>query len=150
MYSKIYLRLEPLGLELVAAAIRNAGHEVQLIDLQAETSRDYFRMIEQWQPDVIAFSCNYLANIPEILDLAKETRAKLRNALIFVGGHSASFTAEQILEHAHGAIDCVLKGEGEPGRRRAARGGPARPPFASPRARRHHPGRPGAATWVCA
>jgi hypothetical protein len=27
MYSKIYLRLEPLGLELVAAAIRNAGHE---------------------------------------------------------------------------------------------------------------------------
>ena len=78
MYSKIYLRLEPLGLELVAAAIRNAGHEVQLIDLQAETDRDYFRIIDQWQPDVIAFSCNYLANIPEILDLAKATRAKLR------------------------------------------------------------------------
>ena len=115
MYSKIYLRLEPLGLELVAAAIRNAGHEVQLIDLQAETDRDYFRIIDQWQPDVIAFSCNYLANIPEILDLAKATRAKLRNALIFVGGHSASFTAEQILEHGDGAIDCVLKGEGEPG-----------------------------------
>ena len=115
MYSKIYLRLEPLGLELVAAAIRNAGHEVQLIDLQAETDRDYFRIIDQWQPDVIAFSCNYLANIPEILDLAKGTRAKLRNALIFVGGHSASFTAEQILEHGDGAIDCVLKGEGEPG-----------------------------------
>jgi len=115
MYSKIYLRLEPLGLELVAAAIRNTGHEVRLLDLQAETHRDYSRIIDQWQPDAIAFSCNYLANIPEIIDLAKETRAKIPNALIFVGGHSASFTAEQILEHADGAIDCVLKGEGEPG-----------------------------------
>ena len=33
MYSKIYLRLEPLGLELVAAAAREAGHDVRLIDL---------------------------------------------------------------------------------------------------------------------
>src|SRR5258708_33030558 len=32
-----------------------------------------------------------------------------------VGGHSASFTAQEILEHAAGALDCVLKGEGEPG-----------------------------------
>ena len=34
MYTKIFLRLEPLGLELVAAAARAAGHEVRLIDLQ--------------------------------------------------------------------------------------------------------------------
>ena len=32
---------------------------------------------------------------------------------MFVGGHSVSFTAAAILEHAEGAIDCVLKGEGE-------------------------------------
>ena len=115
LYSRIYLRREPLGLELVAAAIRQAGHEVQLIDLQAETERDYFRIVNQWQPDVIAFSRNYLANIPEIIDLAKGTRATLPAALIFVGGHSASFTAEQILSHREGAIDCVLNGEGEPG-----------------------------------
>ena len=37
MYTKIFLRLEPLGLELVAAAARAAGHEVRLIDLQVET-----------------------------------------------------------------------------------------------------------------
>jgi hypothetical protein len=33
MYSKIYLRLEPLGVELVAAASRRAGHEVRLINI---------------------------------------------------------------------------------------------------------------------
>ncbi len=30
-----------------------------------------------------------------------------------VGGHSVSFTARAMLEHAEGAIDCVLRGEGE-------------------------------------
>jgi hypothetical protein len=39
MYSKIYLRLEPLGLELVAAAAQREGHSVQIIDLQSETQR---------------------------------------------------------------------------------------------------------------
>ena len=33
MYSELYLRLEPLGLERVAAAVRAAGHEVRLLDL---------------------------------------------------------------------------------------------------------------------
>src|SRR6201997_315952 len=115
MYSKIYLRLEPLGLELVAAACREAGHDVRIIDLQAETERDYFRMIDQWQPDAVAYSCNYLAIVPEILDLAKATRAKLPKSLMVVGGHSASFTAQELLEHGAGTLDCVLKGEGEPG-----------------------------------
>ena len=29
MYTKIYLRLEPLGLEMVAQACRQAGHDVR-------------------------------------------------------------------------------------------------------------------------
>jgi hopanoid C-3 methylase HpnR len=113
MYTKIYLRLEPLGLELVAEAVRRAGHEVQLIDLQAETQRDYFQIIDRWKPDVVAFSCNYLANVPEIVDLAKLTKEKRPQSFVLVGGHSASFVAQEFLEHAKGAIDCVLKGEGE-------------------------------------
>ncbi len=56
MYSKIYLRLEPLGLELVAAAARRAGHSVRLIDLQCEPHQNFFRLLKHWQPDVIAFS----------------------------------------------------------------------------------------------
>ena len=71
MYTKIFLRLEPLGLELVAAAIRAAGHEVRLIDLQVEDHRAFLRLVTDWRPEVIAFSGNYLANIPEIVDLAK-------------------------------------------------------------------------------
>ncbi len=115
LYTNVFLRLEPLGLELVAEAARRAKHSVRLLDLQVETHADYHRMLAEWQPDFIAFSCNYLANVPEIVDLAKATKCTLPRAFICVGGHSASFTATAILEHGEGAIDCVLKGEGEAG-----------------------------------
>jgi len=112
MYTKVFLRLEPLGLELVAQSLRRAGHKVRLIDLQVEDHRAYFRLL-RWRPDVVAFSCNYLANVPEIVDLAKATKARFPEILVCVGGHSASFTASAIIEHGAGAIDCVIKGEGE-------------------------------------
>ncbi len=115
LYTKVFLRLEPLGLELVAQSARRAGHEVRLIDLQVEDHRAYFRLLQRWRPDVVAFSCNYLANVPEITDLAKATKARCPETFICVGGHSASFTAKAIIEHGAGAIDCVLKGEGEAG-----------------------------------
>jgi hopanoid C-3 methylase HpnR len=113
MYSEIYLRLEPLGLELVAAACRRAGHDVRLLDLQTFRHRDYQRLVDRWQPDAVGFSLNYLANVPEVVDLAIETRRRLPKSFLFVGGHSASFTAPEILDHAAGAIDCVVRGEGE-------------------------------------
>ncbi|HQU28500.1 MAG TPA: cobalamin B12-binding domain-containing protein, partial [Nitrospirales bacterium] len=114
MYTKIFLRLEPLGLELVAGAARQAGHDVRLIDLQVEQPQDYFRMLKEWCPDVVALSCNYLPNVPEIIDLAKMTKASFAKIFIVAGGHSLSFVAREVLEHAEGAIDAIVKGEGEP------------------------------------
>ncbi len=113
MYTKVFLRLEPLGVETIAAALRRAGHDVRLIDLQVEDHAAVYREVDSWRPEVVAFSLNYLANVPEVVDLAKEVRRRLPDAFIFVGGHSASFVAAELLEHADGAIDCVLKGEGE-------------------------------------
>jgi hopanoid C-3 methylase len=113
MYSEIYLRLEPLGLELVSESVRRAGHDVKLLDLQVFRHSDYYRAIEDWKPHAVGFSLNYLANIPEVIDLAKETKSRLPGCFIFAGGHSASFTAREILKHADGAIDSVVRGEGE-------------------------------------
>ena len=113
MYTRIFLRLEPLGLELVAASVRQAGHEVALIDLQVESHRAFFGWVSRWRPEIILFSCNYLANVPEIVDLAKAAKARLSRATICVGGHSASFVADALIRHGDGAIDCVICGEGE-------------------------------------
>jgi magnesium-protoporphyrin IX monomethyl ester (oxidative) cyclase len=113
MYSKIYLRLEPLGLERVAQAIRSAGHEVRLLDLQIFRHDDYFRELRGFQPEAIGFSLNYLANVPEVIDLALATKHRQPASFVLVGGHSASFIPHELLHHAPGAIDCVIRGEGE-------------------------------------
>jgi hopanoid C-3 methylase HpnR len=69
-------------------------------------------MIDGFRPDAVGFSMNYLANAPEVIDLANAARDLLPECFIFVGGHSASFIADELLGHTD-AIDCVLRGEGE-------------------------------------
>lgn len=113
MYTELFLRLEPLGVELCAQAARRAGHDVRLLDLQAERPADLLRLATEFQPDVIAWGVNYLANIPEVIDLSRALKEVVPRAFVFAGGHSVSFTAREVLEHAQGAIDAVVKGEGE-------------------------------------
>ncbi len=113
MYNEIYLRLEPLGMERVAAALREAKNEVRMVDLQVFTQRDLFAQLEEFNPRALGFSLNYLANVPEVLDLAKEIRRRRPDCFIFAGGHSGSFIAAELLAHGEGAIDCVARGEGE-------------------------------------
>jgi magnesium-protoporphyrin IX monomethyl ester (oxidative) cyclase len=113
MYSELYLRLEPIGLERVAAAVRTAGHEVRMLDLQIFSHADYRAELDAFRPQAVGFSVNYLANVPEVIDLAKETKRLLPDCFLMVGGHSGSFIADELLEHGRGAIDCVVRGEGE-------------------------------------
>jgi hopanoid C-3 methylase HpnR len=115
MYSEIFLRLEPLGLERVAAALLADGHDVRLVDLQVYRRAELERQVAEFRPQAVGFSLNYLANVPEVVDLAKWIKMVLPGCVVFAGGHSVSFVAGQVLDHAGGAIDAVLKGEGETG-----------------------------------
>src|SRR5271166_5736414 len=85
LYSEVYLRLEPLGMECVAAAVERAGHEVRLVDLQVFSPRELNREMLSFQPDAVGFSVNYLANVPEVIDLAKRVRELIPKAFIFCG-----------------------------------------------------------------
>src|SRR5262249_21773960 len=128
IFSEIYLRLEPLGLGPVAAAPLAAGHEVRLLDLQVSPPHAYRELLARWRPGAIGFSLNYLANVPEVIDLSRDAKSLVPDVRVFVGGHSASFVAEDLLGHAEGAIDCVVRGEGEgvtPRVLEAFTGGPA-------------------------
>jgi hopanoid C-3 methylase HpnR len=113
MYSEIFLRLEPLGLERVAGAARAAGHEVRVLDLQVFDHAELERELAALRPDVVGFGLNYLANVPEVLDLAKLIRRRLPRCFQFAGGHSVSFIAPHVLEQSQGGLDAVVRGDGE-------------------------------------
>lgn len=115
MYTEIFLRLEPLGLERVGSALIDSGHEVRLVDLQVYKQAELRQVVASYQPEAVGFSLNYLGNVPEVIDLAKWVKSVLPRCFVFVGGHSVSFVADEVLEHAGGAIDVILKGEGESG-----------------------------------
>jgi len=95
MYPRVFLRLEPLGLELVARAARQAGHDVRIVVLQVETHRDFRGLLADFNPDSICFSGNSLANVPGIVDLAKETNLLCPKFFVFVGRHLPISSAVQ-------------------------------------------------------
>jgi hopanoid C-3 methylase HpnR len=113
MYSELFLRLEPLGVERVAGAARAAGHETRLIDLQVLTHADLDRELAEFRPDAVGFGLNYLANVPEVLDLSQAIKRRLPHCFVFAGGHSVSFIASEVLEQSRGGLDAVVRGDGE-------------------------------------
>ncbi|MGH3282205.1 MAG: hopanoid C-3 methylase HpnR [Trebonia sp.] len=113
LYSEIFLRLEPLGLERVAGAARESGHEVRAVDLQVLPRRGLTRELAAFQPEAVGVSLNYLANIPEALDVAAEVKRAAPGCFVFFGGHSVSFIADEVLAQGRGTVDAVIKGEGE-------------------------------------
>ncbi|MFC4467640.1 hopanoid C-3 methylase HpnR [Streptomyces xiangluensis] len=114
LYSEIFLRLEPLGLERVAGAARDAGHQVRVVDLQVLDHADLRSELASFQPQALGISLNYLANIPEAIEIAEQTKRAVPGCFVFFGGHSVSFVAEDVLAQAEGAVDAVVRGEGEP------------------------------------
>ncbi|MEU0214822.1 hopanoid C-3 methylase HpnR [Streptomyces sp. NPDC006265] len=114
MYSEIFLRLEPLGLERVAGAARDAGHEVRVVDLQVTGEKELARTFSSFRPDAVGVSLNYLANIPEAIAIAHAAKRADPGCFVFFGGHSVSFVAEDVLAQSEGALDAVVRGEGEP------------------------------------
>jgi B12 binding domain len=113
LYSEIFLRLEPLGLERVASAARLAGHDVRALDLQVSSRSELEAELRSFRPEAVGFGLNYLANVPEVLDLAAEVKRCLADCFTFAGGHSVSFIAPHVLEQADGALDAIVRGDGE-------------------------------------
>ncbi|MBQ0880788.1 cobalamin B12-binding domain-containing protein, partial [Streptomyces sp. RT42] len=90
MYSEIFLRLEPLGLERVAGAARDAGHEVRVVDRQVLSERVLRDEVRAFGPEALGISLNYLANIPEAIELAVKVKREVPDCFVFFGGHSVS------------------------------------------------------------
>jgi radical SAM superfamily enzyme YgiQ (UPF0313 family) len=118
---EIYMRTLPLGLACVAAATKNQGHEVMLLDLMEEENplESVQKGISHFDPEVIGLS---IRNIDDqkmeparfLLDRNKEIVflcRQLSPAPIVLGGAGFSIFPEQTLEYLE--ADMGIQGEGE-------------------------------------
>lgn len=83
--------------------MRAAGHDVRLLDLQIFGRDDYRRLLADFKPQAVGFSLNYLANVPEVIDLAKETKRRAPGCFVMTGGHSGSFIAQECSGNSRGS-----------------------------------------------
>src|SRR5260370_31110688 len=101
-------------MERVAAAVRAAGHEVRILDLQIFKHRDLFAELESFRPEAVGFSLNYLAKVPEVIDLAADVKRLRKGCFVFTRGHSGAFVADELLPPERGTIDAVIRRAGAP------------------------------------
>lgn len=103
----------PLGIAYLGAVAEKAGHEVNVIDCQAE-KLDYaaFRQrLSKQNPDVVGVTATTLlySSAKHIIEIAKETHP---NCTTILGGSHASFWDENALEETP-SLDIVVRREGE-------------------------------------
>jgi radical SAM superfamily enzyme YgiQ (UPF0313 family) len=83
-----FFRVEPLGLEYVAAALRQRGHEPTIVDLR------FGHRIGGWvrktRPSVVGISCMHALEYGQVLEAARQVRRAAPEAFILAGGHAAA------------------------------------------------------------
>jgi len=99
--------VEPLGLEMIAAALE-ARHQVMIVDLLE--SKDLIRVARAFAPDAVGISCCFTVDVPQSLRIAAFAKSLDSKPYVFVGGHHASLSPEDFSESA---VDAVVVGEGE-------------------------------------
>ena len=117
----INMPIIPIGLGAVAAATRNAGHEVEVVDLMRVTDTHLIikEALERFGPDVIGISVRNIddqkINHPRfLLDQVKPVISDCRRfseAPIVLGGAGYSIFPESALSYVE--ADMGIQGEGE-------------------------------------
>ncbi|MCZ6596180.1 MAG: radical SAM protein [Planctomycetota bacterium] len=115
----------PVGLATVAAGLRDAGHEVAILDAEIGERNDpvgggVFRRgmpdeeirarVTEFAPDAVGLSCMFAVSMPAIVDLAALVRPLFEGPMV-AGGYAATSDPEYLFENT--PIDSVILGEGE-------------------------------------
>lgn len=103
-----FFRVEPLGLEYIAAALRNCDAHPIIVDERLEWRRTSW--IRRSRARVVGISCMHALEYDRVLDLARRVRLSLPGALIVVGGHAAAAHAAPLESDSVDAV-CIDDGE---------------------------------------
>ena len=103
-----FFRVEPLGLEYVAAALRAAGHEPSLADLRFGRSLE--SLLRHARPRIVGISCMHALEYDRVIETARAVRRRSPDAFIVAGGHAAAAYSAPLEQSDLDAV-CVDDGE---------------------------------------
>ena len=103
-----FFRIEPLGMEYIAAALEAKGHAVTLADLRF--SRSIERQIRTARPGLIGIAAMHALETDDVLGLARRVRAAAPGVPIVIGGHTAAAYPQPFLVDP---VDAIVRDDGE-------------------------------------
>jgi radical SAM superfamily enzyme YgiQ (UPF0313 family) len=111
----------PLGLAYIVRALREEGHEMEVMDLcfSQEVSADLNDTLHRFRPDLIGISLRNLDNLtyPTSVSYLKEVEEvigicrRLSSSRLVIGGSGFSLAPKEVLQHLD--VDFGIVGEGE-------------------------------------
>ena len=102
-----FFRIEPLGMEYIAAALEARGHDVTLVDLR------FGRPVEHYlkaRPGFVGIAAMHALETENVLDLVARIRRASPQVPLVIGGHTA---AAYPAPFASSAIDAIVLDDGE-------------------------------------
>ncbi len=108
----LFYNSAPLGLLYIAAALLQAGHEVDVIDAAAEQLDvpGTVRRAEAYRPDVLGLGSTTVG-FGSAVELAEALKGALPSVPVVLGGHHVTLLPDQAMEH--GCFDVGVLDEGE-------------------------------------
>ncbi|KAB0669807.1 radical SAM protein [Oryzomonas sagensis] len=103
-----FFRVEPLGLEYIAAALMGTGHHVTIADLRFRPGAATW--VRRTRPRLVGISCLHSLEFDRVLETAREVRLASPEAFIVVGGHAAAAFPAPL---EHDPIDAIMVDDGE-------------------------------------
>jgi hopanoid C-3 methylase len=103
-----FFRIEPLGMEYIAAALERDGHHVTIRDLRFGRSLEH--TIESVRPEFIGVACMHALEIDDALAVVRLARERRPDAFILVGGHAVAAYPDPLLVVG---VDAVCLDDGE-------------------------------------
>src|SRR6266542_670779 len=103
-----FFRVEPLGLEYIAAALAGRGHESAIFDLRLRPGLE--QALRRTRPSIVGISCMHALEYGRVLETARAVRNLSPGALVVVGGYAAAAFSGPLETDDVDAI-CVDDGE---------------------------------------